>query len=57
MARALVRLSEDPEERRQLSRAGLAQAGTWPDEDQVADDVLAAYALVADPPGSAPMVG
>ena len=41
---AVTRLADDPEERRRLSAAGRARAADWPDEDQVATDVLAAYA-------------
>lgn len=41
--RALVRLVDDPARRRSLAAAGRARAATWPDEDQVAADVLAAY--------------
>jgi hypothetical protein len=43
-AAAVVRLADDPGERGRLRLAGLAQAAGWPDEDAVADDVLAAYA-------------
>ena len=45
-AAAVARLAADPEERRRLALAGRQQAAAWPDEDQVADDVLAAYAEV-----------
>ncbi len=40
---AVRRLADDPSERRRLSRAGRVRAAGWPDEDDVADDVLAAY--------------
>lgn len=42
-ARAIVGLAGDPVERALLARAGLVRGATWPDEDQVAADVLAAY--------------
>jgi glycosyltransferase involved in cell wall biosynthesis len=45
-AAAVTRLADDPGERRRLSAAGRARAAGWPDEDQVALDVLAAYAEV-----------
>ena len=41
---ALLRLAFDPSERDRLRTAGLAQAATWPDEEDVVDDLLAAYA-------------
>jgi glycosyltransferase involved in cell wall biosynthesis len=43
---ALLTLAADPAERDRLRRAGQAQAATWPDEDDVVDDLLAAYASV-----------
>jgi hypothetical protein len=43
---ALLQLVDDPVRRQSLSRAGLDLARTWPDEDDVADDVLAAYRQV-----------
>jgi glycosyltransferase involved in cell wall biosynthesis len=46
---AVSRLADDPRERRRLSRAGRARAADWPDEDQVARDVLAAYAEARRP--------
>jgi glycosyltransferase involved in cell wall biosynthesis len=39
----LLLLADRPERRSSLSRAGLERSRTWPDEDQVADDVLAGY--------------
>jgi glycosyltransferase involved in cell wall biosynthesis len=45
-ARQLRRLADDVGERARLRAAGLRQAATWPDEDAVADDLLAAYAAV-----------
>jgi len=43
-ARQIVALADNPAERRRLREAGLRQAATWPDEDEVADDLLRAYA-------------
>ena len=43
---ALLTLAADAEERDRLRAAGLAQAAAWPDEDDVVDDLLAAYASV-----------
>lgn len=45
-AAAVAALAADPVRRAELRVAGLARAGSWPDEDAVADDVLAAYAQV-----------
>lgn len=45
-ARAVTRLAEDPQLRQALSQAGQIRARTWPDEDAVAAEVLAAYAEV-----------
>lgn len=46
-AAAVVRaLVDDPGRRAALRAAGLVQAATWPNEDDVADDVVAAYAQV-----------
>jgi glycosyltransferase involved in cell wall biosynthesis len=42
-AAALNRLADDPAERQSLSLAGKARAATWPDEDRVAEDLLATY--------------
>jgi glycosyltransferase involved in cell wall biosynthesis len=50
-AAALGRLADDPAERHRLGAAGRARAATWPDEDQVVDDVLAAYAEAGTPLG------
>ena len=41
---ALLTLATDPAERDRLRAAGLAQAASWPDEDDVVDDLLVAYA-------------
>ena len=41
---ALLRLAADPAERDRRREAGLIQAAGWPDEDDVVDDLLAAYA-------------
>ncbi len=41
--RALLTLADDPEAREGLRLAGLAQAATWPDEDDVADALIASY--------------
>lgn len=43
-ASAVLGLADDASERHRLSRAGLARAASWPDEDDVARDVLGAYA-------------
>ena len=43
-ARQIVALADNPAERRRLREAGLRQAATWPDEDEVVDDLLRAYA-------------
>lgn len=40
---ALEQLADEPARRDQLRDAGLLQAASWPDEDEVALDVLAAY--------------
>jgi glycosyltransferase involved in cell wall biosynthesis len=45
-ARQIVALADSPDERRRLSDAGLRQAATWPDEDDVVDDLVGAYADV-----------
>ncbi|MGI8768594.1 MAG: glycosyltransferase family 4 protein [Propionibacteriaceae bacterium] len=42
-ASGIEQLAAHPDRRRRLRALGLAQAATWPDEDQVADAVLAAY--------------
>jgi glycosyltransferase involved in cell wall biosynthesis len=41
--RAVSTLAADPQLRRRLAQRGLERAGSWPDEDAVAEDVLAAY--------------
>jgi glycosyltransferase involved in cell wall biosynthesis len=46
MAAALGRLAEDPAERGRLADAGLQQAASWPDEDDVVTDLLTSYAEV-----------
>jgi glycosyltransferase involved in cell wall biosynthesis len=51
-ARAVLTLAEEPQRRQILREAGRARAATWPDEDQVVDDLLAAYTEVVSP-GSA----
>jgi len=48
-AGALRRLADDPAERERLAAAGRIRAATWPDEDEVADDVLAAYVEASRP--------
>ena len=45
-ARAVAALADDPAERARLRDLGRRQAATWPDEDQVVTDLLAAYAEV-----------
>ena len=42
-ARQLVALADSPDQRRRLAEAGLRQAATWPDEDDVANDLVAVY--------------
>jgi glycosyltransferase involved in cell wall biosynthesis len=42
-ARQLVVLADDPDERRRLKEAGRRRSATWPDEDDVANDLVAAY--------------
>ncbi len=46
-ARQIVALAGNPDERRRLSEAGLRRAATWPDEDDVADDLARAYTEIA----------
>jgi glycosyltransferase involved in cell wall biosynthesis len=41
---ALLRLAADPAERDRMREAGLVHAAGWPDEDDVVDDLLTAYA-------------
>ena len=45
-ARQVRRLADDAGERTRLRAAGLRRAATWPDEDAVVEDLLAAYAAV-----------
>jgi glycosyltransferase involved in cell wall biosynthesis len=45
-AKQIVALADNPEERRRLTEAGLRQAATWPDEDDVVADLVGAYADV-----------
>jgi glycosyltransferase involved in cell wall biosynthesis len=47
LVRELLALADDPERRKALAAAGRVQAETWPDEDQVVDDLLAVYAEAA----------
>ena len=47
--RQLRRLADDTGERAQLRDAGLRRSATWPDEDAVVDDLLAAYAALQAP--------
>ena len=42
-AQAVAALADDPAERARLRDVGRRQAATWPDEDQVVTDLLAAY--------------
>jgi glycosyltransferase involved in cell wall biosynthesis len=46
-ARQIVALADDPDHRRRLTAAGLRQAATWPDEDDVADDLARTYTAIA----------
>jgi glycosyltransferase involved in cell wall biosynthesis len=46
-ARQVLALADNPDERRRLREAGLRQAATWPNEDDVADDLVRAYAEVS----------
>ena len=45
-AQAVAALADDPGERARRRELGWRQAATWPDEDQVVTDLLAAYAEV-----------
>jgi glycosyltransferase involved in cell wall biosynthesis len=45
-AHAVATLADDPIERARRSELGRRQAASWPDEDQVVTDLLAAYAEV-----------
>lgn len=51
-ARALRHLAEMPFLRAELAARGRAEAAAWPDEDDVAADVLAAYRSVLRPNGA-----
>ena len=42
-ARQLVALADDPDERHRLQEAGRRQSATWPDEDDVVNDLVAVY--------------
>jgi glycosyltransferase involved in cell wall biosynthesis len=42
--RQILALADNPPERLRLREAGLHQAATWPDEDEVVDDLIRAYA-------------
>jgi glycosyltransferase involved in cell wall biosynthesis len=46
-ARHIVALADNPDERRRLREAGLRQATTWPNEDDVADDLARVYTDIA----------
>jgi glycosyltransferase involved in cell wall biosynthesis len=46
-ARAVAAMADDPAERARLRELGRQQAATWPDEDAVVDDLLAAYQEVS----------
>jgi glycosyltransferase involved in cell wall biosynthesis len=43
-ARQIITLADNPDEKLRLKEAGLRKARTWPDEDDVADDLARAYA-------------
>ena len=49
-ARAVAALADDPAERARRRELGRRQAATWPDEDAVVDDLLAAYAELTGRP-------
>jgi glycosyltransferase involved in cell wall biosynthesis len=42
-ARQITTLADNPDERRRLRQAGLRRAATWPNEDDVADDLARVY--------------
>ena len=42
-ARQIIALADNPEERLRLREAGLRRARTWPNEDDVADDLARVY--------------
>jgi glycosyltransferase involved in cell wall biosynthesis len=43
-AHQIIALADNPEERHRLREEGLRQSATWPGEDDVADDLVRAYA-------------
>ncbi|SDS27365.1 Glycosyltransferase involved in cell wall bisynthesis [Friedmanniella luteola] len=47
-AAAVVALADDPARRAALAAAGLRRAATWPDEDEVAQDLSATYGRLVD---------
>ncbi len=49
LARAVVRLIEEPAERARLAGAGRAQAAGWPTEDDTIAHVLSVYDELAQP--------
>ncbi|MFH8434667.1 glycosyltransferase family 4 protein [Streptomyces sp. NPDC018007] len=49
LARAVVRLVEDPAERARLAEAGRAQAADWPTQDDTTAHVLSVYDELAQP--------
>ena len=49
VAREVVRLLEDDERRREVAGRGLARAASWPDEDDVARQVVSVYREFAGP--------
>lgn len=53
-ARAVRALADDPAARRRLADAGLHRAASWPDEDDVADDLAAVYRHVLVASGRTP---
>ena len=50
-AHAVRGLADDPDERRRLADEGLRQAATWPDEDDVAQELVDHYRHVLSRPG------
>ena len=46
-AQHIIALADHPEKRRLLSEAGLRQAATWPDEDDVVEDLVRVYTDLA----------
>lgn len=51
-ATVIAALAQEPAARAELAAAGILQAAEWPDEDDVADDVEAAYEQVTTPPAA-----